>query len=115
MKTIINQIKTLRNQWMNEYKESDFQHNGLMKAQAATEIITMLQSNVSETYEGIVDDLLTREQMGIKKYGTNVDNAPLSDKEWMQHAYEEALDFSVYLKRLMRQYEGANNSTHSDD
>lgn len=56
-------------------------------------------------YEQIIADLTEREAMGKKKYGTSVDDAMLTQKEWMQHAYEEALDFAVYLKKLMNQKE----------
>jgi hypothetical protein len=55
----------------------------------------------SDIYKEVISDLISREKMGRKKYGTTVDNANLSEKEWMQHAYEEALDFAIYLKRLM--------------
>jgi hypothetical protein len=55
----------------------------------------------SDIYKEVITDLISREKMGRKKYGTTVDNANLSEKEWMQHAYEEALDFAIYLKRLM--------------
>jgi hypothetical protein len=54
-------------------------------------------------YEQIIADLTERETMGKRKYGTSVDDAMLTQKEWMQHAYEEALDFAVYLKKLMNQ------------
>jgi hypothetical protein len=39
--------------------------------------------------------------MGRAKYGVTVDNANLSEKEWLHHAYEEALDMAIYLKRIM--------------
>jgi hypothetical protein len=52
-------------------------------------------------YEQIIADLQQREAMGVKKYGTSVDDAMLTQQEWMQHAYEEALDFAVYLKKMM--------------
>jgi len=55
----------------------------------------------SDVYKEVISDLISREKMGRIKYGTTVDNANLSEKEWMQHAYEEALDFAIYLKRLM--------------
>jgi hypothetical protein len=55
----------------------------------------------SDIYKEVISDLISREKMGRKKYGTTVDNANLSEKEWMQHAYEEALDFAIYLKRMM--------------
>jgi hypothetical protein len=55
----------------------------------------------SDVYKEVITDLISREKMGRAKYGTTVDNANLSEKEWMQHAYEEALDFAIYLKRMM--------------
>ena len=55
----------------------------------------------SDIYKEVITDLISREKMGRMKYGTTVDKANLSEKEWMQHAYEEALDFAIYLKRLM--------------
>jgi hypothetical protein len=55
----------------------------------------------SDIYKEVISDLISREKMGRAKYGTTVDNANLSEKEWMQHAYEEALDFAIYLKKMM--------------
>jgi hypothetical protein len=56
----------------------------------------------SETYKQVISDLISREKMGRAKYGMSVDQANLSEQEWMHHAYEEALDFAIYLKRLMQ-------------
>ena len=56
----------------------------------------------SDTYKEVITDLIAREKMGRSKYGITVDKANLSEQEWMQHAYEEALDFAIYLKRLMK-------------
>jgi hypothetical protein len=55
----------------------------------------------SDVYKEVITDLISREKMGRAKYGTTVDKANLSEKEWMQHAYEEALDFAIYLKKMM--------------
>jgi hypothetical protein len=55
----------------------------------------------SDVYKEVITDLISREKMGRAKYGTTVDKANLSEREWMQHAYEEALDFAIYLKRMM--------------
>jgi len=55
----------------------------------------------SDIYKEVITDLISREKMGRAKYGTTVDKANLSEKEWMQHAYEEALDFAIYLKKMM--------------
>ena len=45
-------------------------------------------------------DLEQRQQMGIHKYGVSVEDNPLTQHEWLQHAYEETLDLAVYLRRL---------------
>lgn len=58
-------------------------------------------SAVSGIEARVCEDIERRQQLGIKKYGTTVEQNPLTTKEWIQHAYEEALDLAVYLKRLM--------------
>lgn len=42
--------------------------------------------------------LLSRSQLGIKKYGTTLEGAKLSRREHLQHALEEALDLANYLQ-----------------
>lgn len=32
-----------------------------------------------------------------------MDRKDLTNKEWLQHAYEEALDLSLYLKKLIEE------------
>ena len=46
-------------------------------------------------------DIVRRQQIGINKYGTTVADNPLELRQWVQHAYEEALDQAIYLKRIM--------------
>lgn len=57
----------------------------------------------SGTEAAVCADVAARQQLGIAKYGTTVADNPLSRRQWAQHAYEEALDLAVYLKRLMAQ------------
>lgn len=56
----------------------------------------------------IIDDLLAREDKGIKEYGTTMDRTDLSEKEWLQHAYEEALDLAIYLKKIIKTKKNEN-------
>lgn len=42
--------------------------------------------------------LLQRSIVGLAKYGVTTDNSPLSLREWLQHALEEALDMANYLQ-----------------
>lgn len=47
--------------------------------------------------------LRDRSQEGIKKYGVTMDRTDLSEKEWLQHAIEEALDLAIYLTKIKRE------------
>lgn len=46
-------------------------------------------------------DIEKRQKLGIQKYGTTVAENPLSHREWLDHAYQEALDMAIYLRRAM--------------
>ena len=46
-------------------------------------------------------DIARRQQLGLSKYGISVADNPLTLLAWLQHAYEEALDQAVYIKRAM--------------
>lgn len=57
---------------------------------------------MSRILYNIIDDLLAREEKGFKEYGTTMDRTDLTELEWLQHAYEESLDLSIYLKKLIK-------------
>ena len=46
-------------------------------------------------------DIAKRQELGLKKYGVSLEENNLKTREWLQHAYEEALDLACYLKRLI--------------
>ncbi len=46
-------------------------------------------------------DLDARTEKGVREYGQTLGEASLSDREILQHAYEEALDLAQYLKTLL--------------
>lgn len=52
----------------------------------------------SNTLTEVIADMQQREAFGIKKYGTTMDRQDLELTDWLQHAYEESLDKSLYLK-----------------
>lgn len=43
----------------------------------------------------VVQDIAERQQKGISTYGTTVAENPLTQAQWIQHAYEEALDLAI--------------------
>lgn len=56
----------------------------------------------------VCEDIERRQQLGNIKYGITVKDNPLELKEWLQHAYEEALDMAIYLKRSIYEIESQN-------
>ncbi len=59
--------------------------------------------------EQVMSDIMRRALYGREKYGVSVADSPLSQREWLQHAYEEVLDLAVYLKKCI------NNETELAD
>ena len=50
--------------------------------------------------------LLSRSALGVRKYGTTLAANPLSRKQWLVHARDEALDMALYLQRLIDMEDG---------
>lgn len=50
--------------------------------------------------DNVCELIQKRKKLGLAKYGTSMERTDLSEKEWLQHAQEEALDFAVYLEKL---------------
>lgn len=59
------------------------------------------EKKYSTVLENVISDLRKREEKGLKEYGTTVDRKDLTLKDWLNEAYEEALDLAVYLRRAM--------------
>lgn len=57
----------------------------------------------SGTEGRVVADIARRQLSGRAKYGTTIEANPLPLRSWLQHAYEEALDLAVYLRRAMEE------------
>jgi len=44
-----------------------------------------------------------RSATGLKKYGTTLDRGDLTIFDWVNHAQEEAMDFTLYLERIRKE------------
>jgi len=55
------------------------------------------------TEDRVCDLIAARQRLGVAKYGTTVSANPLTHREWLQHALEEALDLSIYLQRSLEE------------
>jgi len=53
--------------------------------------------------ENVINRLKDRARIGFEKYGTDLDRNDLLTEQWIEHAIEEALDFSLYLTKLKEQ------------
>jgi hypothetical protein len=53
--------------------------------------------------ENVINRLKDRARIGFGKYGTDLDRNDLITEQWIEHAIEEALDFSLYLTKLKEQ------------
>ena len=60
-------------------------------------------SGVTGTEARVCADIASRQRIGLAKYGTTVQENPLTLRQWLQHAYEECLDQAVYLRRAIEE------------
>lgn len=77
-----------------------------------TMMIMMMGATMAKSdpiVEAVRADLLARSQAGMAKYGKTLDRRDLSLRDWLQHAYEEALDLANYLKRAIVEIEEAGD------
>ena len=58
---------------------------------------------IQDTETLVIADISKRQEVGLRKYGVTVADNPLYLREWLEHAYQEALDFAIYLKRSMQE------------
>lgn len=65
--------------------------------------------------ESVRQDLLDRSEVGIKKYNTTLDRDDLTTVEFIQHALEEAMDLSLYLKRIHKDLTETNYYVLAED
>ena len=55
----------------------------------------------SKILAAVIEDMRSREAKGKEEYKTTLDRNDLNQDDWMRYAYEEALDLSLYLKKIM--------------
>jgi hypothetical protein len=66
---------------------------------------------MENNYDSIVESVITkykdRANIGLTKYGTNLDRTDLNTKEWAEHLQQELMDAVLYLEKFK---EGIKNS-----
>lgn len=54
-----------------------------------------------EIEETVINKIRARREIGRLKYQTTMERTDLSMDDWLRHAQEEALDFAIYLEKIM--------------
>jgi hypothetical protein len=52
---------------------------------------------------GVISKYILRAELGMKKYGTNLDRSDLKVLEWIKHVQEEMMDAVLYLEKLSQE------------
>lgn len=58
---------------------------------------------MKECEESVIEKIRSRRDAGRKKYGQTMERTDLNHLQWLVHAQEEAMDFAIYLERLIRE------------
>ena len=51
--------------------------------------------------ESVIAKYRQRSEAGIAKYNTTLEREDLNVIDWLKHAQEEAMDFSLYIEKLI--------------
>lgn len=56
------------------------------------------------TVSRVSADLYARARKGLEKYGTTLERTDLTERQWLQHHYEELLDAACYVRVLLDRF-----------
>ncbi len=60
--------------------------------------------HLDSVVKSVISKFVGRANVGLEKYGTNLDRNDLQTVEWINHAQEELMDGILYLEKLKQQY-----------
>ncbi len=55
---------------------------------------------IDSIVDSVIDEFISRAQVGKEKYGTTLDRDDLGLSEWLTHAIEEHMDAILYLQKI---------------
>ena len=62
--------------------------------------IVITKTNTDSVVYSVISQFQQRSEVGLSKYGVNLDRTDLSLLEWIQHAQEEHMDAILYLEKI---------------
>ena len=60
--------------------------------------------HLDSVVKSVISKFVGRANVGLEKYGTNLDRDDLQTVDWISHAQEELMDGILYLEKLKQQY-----------
>jgi hypothetical protein len=64
-----------------------------------------------DNFDSIVESVLCkykdRANIGLTKYGTNLDRTDLNTKDWIEHLQQELMDAVLYLEKLKQTFKNS--------
>lgn len=61
-------------------------------------------AHLDSVVKSVISKFVGRANVGLEKYGTNLDRDDLQTVDWINHAQEELMDGILYLEKLKQQY-----------
>lgn len=65
---------------------------------------TINVEHLDSVVKNVISKFAVRANVGLEKYGTNLDRQDLQTIDWITHAQEELMDGILYLEKLKQQY-----------
>ncbi len=73
---------------------------GLIRYYMEKENITISRETTDSVVFSIIKQFQQRSEVGMAKYGVNLDRTDLTMLQWIQHAQEEHMDAILYLEKI---------------
>jgi hypothetical protein len=58
--------------------------------------------------KNVLEKYTIRSNLGLLKYGTNLERNDLTQLEWLNHLQEELMDATLYIERIMYEIKNIN-------
>ena len=96
---------------MNEIEEQEQEENADSDDEEADESdaddydqIFITRDDTDSVVFSIIEKFIKRSELGVKKYGTDLDREDLHVLDWIRHAQEEHMDAILYLEKLKQEF-----------
>jgi len=61
----------------------------------------MIPKSEDSYVNNVIEKYVSRSEVGMRKYGTNLERTDLSEEDWLVHLQEELMDASLYIEKLL--------------